>query len=144
MRTARNYHATIVAGVLVAVLLAVSIAWSLASPPANGELKARIHDAAGQTHVLNLSEDTRLTVETELGTNVVTVENGAVRIVEADCPNGDCMRQQAISEPGQQLICLPHRLWIEISADGDEGEMDLSAVSPEEAGASPDVDLVAR
>lgn len=103
-----------------------------------------VHDGDGQTHVLELDTDATLVIETSHGTNTVEVSGGKVRIIEADCPNGDCLRQNAISEPGQQLICLPHQLWVEIVPEGGEsGELDIDAVSTEDA--SPkSVDAVSR
>ena len=69
----------------------------------------------------------------------IVVEDGCVRVTEADCPHGDCTRQTAISHPGEQIICLPHELWIEIvPADGEAGEMDEKAVAYPD-----DVDAVA-
>ena len=90
--------------------------------------------------MLPLDKDAELVVATSLGTNTVVVENGSVRMAEADCPHGDCLRQTPISRPGEQIICLPHELWIEILGDGaDAGEMDVDAVGYDDG-----VDTVAR
>lgn len=66
---------------------------------------------------LPLSENAQITVETELGRNVVTVENGEVSVTEADCPDKVCVRTGALSGGNVPIICLPHRLEIRI-ADG--------------------------
>ncbi len=101
---------------------------------------ALVHDGDGAVHELPLDEDAELRVETSLGVNVIVVEDCAVRMAEADCPHGDCLRQHAISQPGEQIICLPHELWIEIAGDdADAGEMDTDAVVYDD-----DVDTVAR
>ena len=101
---------------------------------------ARIHDGNGQTYELSLSEDDSLRVETSLGTNVIVVRDGAAFMAEADCPKGDCLRQRAISVPGQQLICLPHELWVEVvEAGAPDGELDVTAVT-----ATDGIDLQSR
>lgn len=127
-----RYRATFAAAAILAA--ALSVLFARASAGGGGDsarCNALVHDADGQVHVLDLSEDTVLEITTALGSNTIVVEEGTVRISDADCPQGDCTRQSAISRPGEQIICLPHRLWIEIvPADGSSaGEMDVDAVS---------------
>lgn len=137
----RNNLATIVCAVVVAVALAAL--FLLTRGGAAGEdaqLVALVHDGDGAVHELPLCEDTQLTVSTSLGSNTIEVHDGSVRVTSADCPNGTCLHEQALSAPGGQIICLPHKLWIEVVAAGSEpGEMDVSLVTEES-----DVDLVAR
>ena len=85
-------------------------------------------------------EDAVLEVATPLGANTVVVEGGSVRMDAADCPHGDCLRQRPITRPGEQIICLPHELWIEIVPEDGEssGMLDEDAVSYPD-----DVDTVA-
>ena len=49
--------------------------------------------------------------------NVFSVEGGAVRMKEANCPNGDCLRQQSITGVGQTIACLPNRILLSIEGD---------------------------
>ena len=45
------------------------------------------------------------------GFNVVEVENGKIRVTDADCPDKLCIKQ---SESGTfPIVCLPHRLVID-------------------------------
>ena len=55
--------------------------------------------------------------------NVLRIEGGAARMLSANCPDGYCLRQGAVSSQGQALICLPHRLVIE-PAGGKESALD--------------------
>lgn len=54
------------------------------------------------------------TVETEYGWNTVRVSPGAIEVADADCPNHDCVKQGAISDGAVPIVCLPHKLVIEI------------------------------
>lgn len=81
---------------------------------------------------LPLDEDTRYVVETDLGTNTVVVENATVHIEDADCKNHDCMDQGTITMPGQQLICLPHELVVQI-VPGDSSTEGLPGGSTTDA-----------
>lgn len=141
MQALRNNLATVAVAVAVVALIAVSFALA-ATPGSDEPLELRVHDGDGNVRAVDLSCDAEFTVETDGGSNTIVVENGTARIVHADCPNLDCTRQAAISAPGQQIICLPHRLWLEVAPRGSEGaQMDASAVK---GSAEPDVDLVAR
>ncbi len=57
------------------------------------------------------------------GTNVLTIENGAAFMKEADCPDGLCIRQGGIRYEGQCITCLPNRLTVTV--DGGESGVDL-------------------
>lgn len=54
------------------------------------------------------------------GYNIVAVERGRIRVLEADCPEQIDVRQGWISEPHQSLVCLPHRLVITLTAAGKQ------------------------
>ena len=46
--------------------------------------------------------------------NIIKVENGNIRIVEANCPDQLCTRTGWISHMPQQIVCLPYRLVIKV------------------------------
>ncbi|MBE6888965.1 MAG: NusG domain II-containing protein [Ruminococcaceae bacterium] len=61
-----------------------------------------------------LSQDCEFTISTEHGTNTIKVENGAIAVVSADCPDKVCVNTGAISSGIVPIICLPHRLEIRV------------------------------
>lgn len=65
-----------------------------------------------------LSVDAEFTVECDGGVNVVTVENGAVRVSYADCPDKVCVNRGAVSGGAVPIVCLPHKLEIRV-VDGE-------------------------
>lgn len=65
------------------------------------------------------------TLEDESGTNTVLVEKGRIRVSEADCPDQICVLQGWISDGTIPIVCLPHRLMIEIVGGG--GDLDGGA-----------------
>ena len=73
-----------------------------------------------------VDEPYSFTVECRDGFNIIEVERGWVRISEADCPDGFCIRQGWINGGAAPIVCLPHQLVIKI-----------------ERAHSPDVDAVA-
>ena len=54
------------------------------------------------------------TIESEAGINVIAVEKGRIRVSDADCPDGSCIRQGWISGGATPIVCLPHKLVIEL------------------------------
>ena len=71
-----------------------------------------------------LLEDGSLTFEAEEeGINVLVIRDGEAYMSEADCPDKLCVKQKAISKSGESIICLPHRLVIEVRG-GEKGEID--------------------
>lgn len=64
-----------------------------------------------------------IVVDTEYGHNVVVIENGEAYMAEADCPDGYCMQYAHIRSGSQSIICLPHRLVVEVvGEDADSTE----------------------
>lgn len=119
----------IVVAVLIVVVLAVAIFFYAASqvaPVKIAGLRAVIHDGDGGVQELALDKDAELPVTTSYGTNVVVVQGGSVFVRVADCDNQDCVHQGKLNKPGGQIICLPHKLWIEVLDSGDEGAADMN------------------
>ncbi len=61
-----------------------------------------------------LSEDQTVRLSTERGTNTVTIRDGKVTVTDADCPDRYCADHVAIASVGETIVCLPHRVVIEI------------------------------
>ena len=62
----------------------------------------------------------------ERGSNTIQVEPGRIRVLEADCPDQVCVRQGWISDEVTPIVCLPHRLVIQVSGGTDAGVDALS------------------
>ena len=67
-----------------------------------------------------VSEPYSFTLEDGSGRNTLWVEKGRICVSEADCPDQVCVNQGWISNGTVPIICLPHRLMIEI-VDGGGG-----------------------
>ena len=70
-----------------------------------------------------LSEDTEITVNTENGVNHVVINNGEAWVSDADCNEQICVSHRAISKTGEQIVCLPHRVVLEI-INGEDTDID--------------------
>ena len=72
-----------------------------------------------------LDQPRTLNLEDERGSNTLQVERGRVRVSAADCPDQVCVNQGWISDGAVPIVCLPHRLMVEIVGGG--GELDGGA-----------------
>ncbi len=61
-----------------------------------------------------LSEDREFKITTKQGINLVVVKKGVVDVVDADCPDKICVHHVPIDSVGETIICLPHKLVVEI------------------------------
>ena len=55
------------------------------------------------------------------GTNVLVIEDGSAYVREASCPGyQDCVEKGRVSRVGETIVCLPNKLVVEITGEGDE------------------------
>ena len=62
-----------------------------------------------------------LEISTEYGSNTIHIEPGAISIIQADCPDRICMAQGKLTGSGIPIICMPHRLVIEVQGGDIDG-----------------------
>ncbi|WP_203623795.1 MULTISPECIES: NusG domain II-containing protein [unclassified Lacticaseibacillus] len=54
--------------------------------------------------------------------NDIVTTGDQIQIIDANCPDQVCVKKGRISKPGQTIVCLPHKLLVEIkSSTGDSG-----------------------
>jgi len=70
--------------------------------------------------------DDQFTIKTADGHyNVVEVKDNAIGMIDSDCPDKDCVHIGFISRPGQPIVCLPHKIIIEIKGSGGVNDADI-------------------
>lgn len=62
----------------------------------------------------SLDDTVTYTIKGEGGTNVLHIGDGAAWLSEADCPDQICVNTGKIKYVGQSIICLPHKVVVEI------------------------------
>ena len=72
-----------------------------------------------------LSEDVTVTIG-EADYNVLQITDGQATVIEANCGDHTCVRTGAVSREGETIVCLPHRLIVEIRG-GDGSDFDATA-----------------
>lgn len=70
---------------------------------------------------LDINKDQELRIDSpDGGYNVIRVQDGQVSVTEADCPDQVCVRQGEVSDDAVPIVCLPHKLVIEVTAESDK------------------------
>ena len=55
-----------------------------------------------------------IAIETAEGRNTIVIDDSAIAVTDADCPDRICVKTGPIRKKGEVIACLPHRLLIEI------------------------------
>ncbi|PRR78130.1 hypothetical protein CLLI_18940 [Clostridium liquoris] len=79
-------------------------------------------------NLTKLTSSTEMTIKTKNGHfNKIVIEKDKIRILDADCPDKVCVKTGTISQPGDSIVCLPHKLIITIEGDKTHSEVDATA-----------------
>ena len=65
-----------------------------------------------------LSEDQEVSLDIDGWHNRFQIKDGKVSMLEADCPDQYCVEHAAIDKVNETIVCLPHKVVLEIT----EGE----------------------
>lgn len=64
-----------------------------------------------------LNEDIEKRISTKFGENIIQIKDGKVSVISADCSDKICQHHKAISKTGETIVCLPHKLVVEIAEE---------------------------
>lgn len=103
--------------IAIAIILVACLALSLyLLRPREPAAYAQVWSEGKLLYTLPLSADRQITVKTELGTNVITVQDGKIAVTEASCPDHYCMHR-GFCDNGLQIVCLPNKLEIRFTGE---------------------------
>ncbi|KIN80595.1 NusG domain II-containing protein [Clostridium botulinum] len=54
------------------------------------------------------------------GYNIIEINKGSIRFIDADCPDKVCIKSGVLKKPGETAACLPHKLIITIEKNDKE------------------------
>ena len=67
-----------------------------------------------------LSEDQEISIN---DTNYLVIKEGTADMIDATCPNKECVHQKEISKRGEAITCLPNKVIVEVES-AEDGEYD--------------------
>ncbi len=129
-KSKNKFHTTtsdklLILTIILASILSLFFIWGRENQDV--DLYISIQVDGKEVHRMPLDESTEgktYAIKTDYGENIIKVENQKVFVEHADCPDKFCMQQGKISKLGQSLVCLPHRVMIELVSDDDIPEVD--------------------
>ena len=123
--------------ILLAVLLIAGLAASIVlARSGKGGGQVTIKSAGKKIGTYSLKENRTLLItkdghifdwdgtdsQGETGYNILQIRDGKADMISADCHNHDCVDHKPISKGGENIICLPHKIVIQIEKEkGDDG-----------------------
>ena len=69
---------------------------------------------------ISLDKNGTYTYKSDKGYNIVEIKDGKVRVIEADCPNQDCVNKGYIKRNNESVICLPHKFEVTVKSKDNE------------------------
>lgn len=110
---------------ILAAVLFLSGRFLFSEPAAVVEIAVVQNDGTSSEKIVletfPLNRDTEYTIRTAPvlagepeGINHLVIRDGKAWIDSANCPGHDCIKQGTISRNGDMLICIPHRLTVEV------------------------------
>ncbi|WP_230398808.1 NusG domain II-containing protein [Novisyntrophococcus fermenticellae] len=111
----------LIAGILIIALVAIlCMTWNKKE---GGEVIVTVDKKIYKT--LPLSEDATLLIgEKTADYNILEIKDGKVRMKEANCPDKICVEHRAIHYDHESIICLPHKVTVEIRG-GEDSDVDV-------------------
>ena len=104
---------------IIGIICAVSIFFMFMNKEEGG--KAIITIDGNVYKEVSLSVDQTIVIDEESNENtgdghknIIEIKDGYVKMLEANCPDGLCVKQKKIKYTGESIICLPHKVVITI------------------------------
>lgn len=114
--------------IAAAVILAVALFFGIAGRLTAKSAQSLRISVDGETYGIYSLDENR---EVAIGdTNVCRIQDGKVRMIQADCPDQICVHTAEISVDGGSIVCLPNRIVLEIISDqADDSGNEVDSVS---------------
>lgn len=78
---------------------------------------------------LSFNQDIEFTVSGyQGGINSIIISNGSVTVSDADCPDKLCVKTGKINRAGETIVCLPHRVVVEIKRNSVSDNNNIDSV----------------
>lgn len=122
MKKTRRNDLLLILGLLAAACAAAALLALTRQPGAY----VRVLEDGQEIARHSLKADGVYEIETAYGANTLTITDGQAAVTWADCPDGICVHSAPAARQGQTIVCLPHRLVVEICG-AEEADVDVVA-----------------
>lgn len=115
-------------GVILAAL-AMLLMMKLIDNTSGNQIRITVDGAEYGTYSLDRDQE----IEVQVGEfyNKICIHDGEAYMEEANCPDGYCMNQGKIKGNRQTIICLPHKLVVEVIVSDTENQSEDPDMVPD-------------
>ena len=110
---------------ILGFLVAAGVLWLFLRPDGEGAYVTVTRNGEPLVRYSLYEERTEEISDPKRGYNILVIENGEAYISDADCGDHTCIHTGKISRDGERIVCLPHKLVIEVTG-GDTSAPDAS------------------
>jgi len=100
----------------VVCLCSIIFMYKYAFSQKGGSVEIYVDNELYATELLDTDKDINIFKGNEI-CNTVSIRSGNVSVVNSNCPDGLCEKQQSISLNNESICCLPNRVLIIIKTD---------------------------
>lgn len=119
MKTSIKKKDWILIAIIVVVAILAYLFHYLLQDTGMGNVVVKVNGEITGTY--ELSDDVQISINH--GSNILEIKNGKAKMIEADCPDQLCVHQRAIDANGENIICLPNKVIVEVKSK-TESQMD--------------------
>lgn len=112
--------------VVFVVAILVVVAFSLLALDRTGTASSVLVRTDEGDFIYPLDRDATFEVDGPLGVSIIEIADGSVRFVDSPCRDRICVAAGELSEAGQWAACLPNRVFVSVTGDTGEREVDAS------------------
>lgn len=122
MRKRFGRNDIILISVIVIISVALLLVWKLVylnGQDTNGDACVKVTVDGKVYGTYSLSKDDTIEIKNVDGdvTNTLVIKDGVADVTAADCPDHLCVKQKAISNEGESIICLPNKVVVTVKSD---------------------------
>lgn len=101
--------------IIVALMFALVVAsYAYISKPTTAGKSNILIKSAGKLVTARLTPDRKVKIKGRPGYCILEIKSEKVRVIESTCENKICIKTGWISRPGENIVCLPSRIVVEI------------------------------
>lgn len=111
---------------LAVIAAAVLVFWGtsrLMGRNVGGQVEITVDGDIYGVYALDQEQEIPIQIDGEVR-NTLRIQDHEADMISADCPDQICVDMKAISAVGETIVCLPHKVVVEVISSDEEAEYD--------------------
>lgn len=118
----RSYRNDILLILFFLIIGLVTLVWIHSHAKSGAQIRVSIDNKEYGTY--SLDKDQTITINQNHWENVLVIKDNTAVMTKADCPDKICVNHAAISKKGETIVCLPHKVVVEVINQGNTKKKD--------------------